>query len=108
MSHVAMPAKEVRKRCREFLLREHNRVLDMQEPLIQKAMKPKLFGLIPGKTREQATAHLECNASKFDRYHLARLSGCIEVSKVQDLLALAELAGERTVMVSEDVARYIS
>lgn len=108
MSHVAMPAKEIRKRCREFLLREHNRVLQMQEPLIQKAMKPKLFGLIPGKSRDEATKYLRENTSKFGPYWLASLSGCIEVSKVKDLLALAELAGERSVMVSEDVARYIS
>lgn len=110
MSHITLPANEVISRCEQFLQREQDRVRAMQEPLIRKAMKPKLFGLIKGKTYKEATQHLEDCASLFGPYHLAKLSGCIEVSMVADLLALAKMARKPTdhVVVSADVARYIA
>jgi hypothetical protein len=87
--------------------RAQARVLALQEPSIRKSMKPKLFGLIKGKTRQQATAHLENAGGLFGKYHLAKLSGCIEVSKVEDLYKLALLADTRHVVVSADVASLL-
>jgi hypothetical protein len=106
-SFIKAPAKHVHELCVDYLDRQQAHVLQMQEPLIQKAMKPKWFGLVKGKTREEATAHLENWDSLFGKYHLAKLSGCIQASRADDLRKLCLLNIEGDVLVDDFVAGFL-
>ena len=100
-----IPAQKVIELCENYLRKQHEGVLRLQEPSIQKAMKGGWFR--KPKTREEATKHLYDHSSLWGEYHLARLTGLWGVSEAKALLTLAKLKGEGEVAVSADIADII-
>ena len=106
-SLIKANAKYVHDLCVDFLERRLASVLADQEPLIKKAMKPKWFGLVKGKTRQEATQHLEDYGNLFGKYHLAKLSGCIQASRADSLRKLCLLNINGDVLVEDFVANFL-
>lgn len=106
-SFIKAPAKYVHDLCVNYLEKQQAAVLKLQEPLIQKAMKPKWFGLVKGKTRQEATAHLENWDSLFGKYHLAKLSGCIQTSSADNLRKLCLMNMQGDILVDDFVASFL-
>ena len=91
MSYVTLPADEVLEKCSLWVDEHFKYILKLQEPLIQKEMKPKWFGLIKGKTREEATHHLECS-DIWSKFHLAKLADTYRANRIEELAKAAEVA----------------
>lgn len=91
MSYVTLPAVDVLDMCKQWVQDNHADVLALQEPLIQKAMKPKFFGLIKAKTREEAMKHLECS-DIFGKFHMIRFCGTYHAYEIKQLFMAAEIA----------------
>lgn len=103
MSYIQLPARRVVELCDEYIQRRNERIAQDREPCIQKAMKPRFWGLLPARTREQAIEHLQ-EYGMWSDYCLADLTGGAQYEKVLKLQSLAELAGDGTVFVDDDVA----
>lgn len=106
-SLIKAKAKYVHDLCVAFLDKQEAAVLKLQEPCIQKAMKPKWFGLVKGKTRQEATQHLEDQYDLFGKYHLAKLSGCIETTTADKLRKLCLMNIEGEVLVDDFAASFL-
>lgn len=111
MSHITLPAWKVIELATEYMERKKARIREIQEETIQKEMQPKCFGLVKAKTREQAIAHLNLNASEFSDYKLALLSGEYYTRQINDLrkaaLLTARSALDNPVVVDSDIAAML-
>ncbi len=92
--------------CVEYLDKEQAKVLAMQEDNIQKEMKPRFFGLLKGKSREEVTKNMVGNEGR-GKYWLAKLSGCIEVETADNLRQLCLLNMEGDVLVDDFTASIL-
>ncbi len=106
-SFISLNAKLVHDLCVKYLDEKAEELLKMQEPIIQKSMKPKWFGLVKGKTREEAVKHLEEGANLFGKYHLLKLTGCIEYSTIDNLRKLCLLKMNGEVFVDDFAANIL-
>ena len=104
-SYITLPAARVCELCEEWIAARKAEIIALQEPLVQKAMKPRLFGLIKAKTREEALAHLQGDI--WNDFNLAKLHDGYRASLVRDLYKTAKLAGEGVVHVSSEQAGII-
>lgn len=107
-SFISLNSKIVHDMCVEYLDEQEEKLLKMQEPIIQKAMKPKWFGLVKGKSREEAVKYLEESAYIFGKYHLLKLTGCIDYSTIDNLRKLCLLKMDGEVFVDEFAADILS
>jgi hypothetical protein len=104
-SYITLPAAQVITLCEDWIAKRKAYIISLQEPLVQKAMKPRLFGLIKAKTREEALAHLQGDI--WNDFNLAKLCDGYRASLVSDLYKAAKLAGEGNVRVSSEQAGII-
>ena len=104
-SYITIPAPQVITLCEAWIAKRKAYILKLQEPLVQKEMRPKLFGLIKAKTREQALAHLQGDI--WNDFNLAKICDGYRASLVEELYKAAKLAGERDVRVSSEHAGII-
>ncbi len=91
MSYVTLPADDVMEKCVHWADKHYAYIMKLQEPLIQREMKPKWFGLVKGKTRDEATAHLECS-DIWSRFHMVKLCDTYRANRIEKLLKAAEVA----------------
>lgn len=106
-SFISLSSKVVHDLCVQYLDYHNDKLLEMQEPIIQKAMKPKWFGFVKGKTRKEATKHLEESADLFGKYHLLKLCGAIEYSTIDNLRKLCLLNMNGEVYVDDFAAKIL-
>lgn len=66
-----MDAQVVLAACERYIDKLNKKLMALQEPLIEEAMKPRWFGLVAGRTREEAKAYL--GHERWNRYNMARL-----------------------------------
>lgn len=95
--------------CEQYIDELNTRLLALQEPLVQREMKPKLFGLIPSKTREEAKRAL--GHDLWNKYNLSRLQFDYASSRVGQLreLCLAPGANDEITLSADDakiLAKY--
>lgn len=95
--------------CEQYIEEYNARLLAIQEPLVQREMKPKWFGLVPGKTREEAKTAL--GHDLWNKYNLSRLQFDYVSSNVARLreLCLAPGANDEITLSAEDakiLAKY--
>lgn len=107
-SYITLPSYQVAKLCEAWIEERNAYIMKKQEPLIQSAMKPKLFGLIKAKTREEAIAHLK-DGDIFSKFNLAKLYDGYRASLVEDLYkaSLLALGNGREVQLSSEAAGII-
>lgn len=66
-----MNAQVVLAACDQYIETLNKHLMELQEPLVQRAMKPRWFGLVAGRTREEAKKYL--GHDRWNEYSLARL-----------------------------------
>jgi hypothetical protein len=66
-----MDAQVVLAACERYVDKLNKKLMALQEPLIEKAMRPRLLGLVAGRTREEAKQYL--GHGHWNRYNMARL-----------------------------------
>lgn len=89
MSSVMMKPEDVIRLANERLQRREERIQAARERMIEAAMKPRWFGLVRPRTREEAIAWL--SADFWGEYSLLSISGGLLASRLTALRDAAEL-----------------
>jgi len=92
----------------QFPLYPAERYLELtreREVLIQQAMKPRFFGLMSARSREEAIEHLE--GFDWSEYSLIALTGGLDASRVEALLALCKVPDTSDVKLSSSDAEIL-
>jgi hypothetical protein len=100
MSHAQIDAGRVKQACEAFIAKRDARIEKTREEEIEKAMKPKFFGLFK-RTREEAIEVLR--AWEWSTYNTCAIRGWSDAYQIERLLVLATHAKD-TVSVSSDDA----
>ena len=106
-SHIQFESDKVVKLCDLFLAQWAKHVAALKEPHILKEMRPKLFGLIPAKTREEAIEILD-KGSPFSKYCLVDLQTNYETNHIQNLKDMAIAAPRGVVFLALDDVKMLS
>lgn len=71
LSTRIVKAEVVLAACERYFDRLQKHMLKLQEPHVLRAMKPRWFGLVPGRTREEAISYLKLD--RWNKYSMAKL-----------------------------------
>jgi hypothetical protein len=91
MSYAKVDADKAYNAAKRHLMEIRAYVEKEREPYIIREMKPKFFGLIKGKSRDEAIATLK-KLPPFSGYQLCGLYGLIEREDCTRIMAMAELS----------------
>lgn len=105
MSSIRMKAWQARELCQQYLDYRDSVIAAKREPIIQKHMKRRWFGLMRPRTREEAIRSLENDDGIWSRYIMLDLLWSVEASYVIELLKATKLVDDGAeVSVSAETA----
>ena len=102
ITHRQVDVDVVLKACNKYMEDRAQYILRSREKCIEREMKPKLFGLIKGKTREQAIESLGFDL--FNDYNLVTLYCGGEAHRIKNIAFLCTIPGRESIHLSADDA----
>ena len=107
--YVSLPAFKVRDACEAYLKRREARIIREREPIIESFSKPRFFGLLPARTREEAIRAAKADGFISD-YDEIWMRGRYYAVRVEEVLHMAKVAVDNRVdfvQVSSEVLESI-
>ena len=107
MSHSEIPVDVVLKACNGYLENRDRHIRKVKEEHIQSAMRPwRFLGLtFGGRTREEAIRYLE--QQQWSEYSMIEIQGGRWAYQVEELRALCQVPGTKTVKLSAEDAHLL-
>ena len=99
--YVSLPAFKVRDACEAYLKRREERILREREPIIESFSKPRFFGLLPARTREEAIRAAKADGfiSDYDEIWMRGRYYAVRVEEVDTTMEAAVLVSPSFVVV---------
>lgn len=107
MSYSEIPADKVLKACEGYLENRDRHIRKVKEEHIQSAMRPwRFLGMtFGGRDREAAIKYLE--QQQWSEYHMIEIQGGRWARQVEELRALCQVPGTKTVKLSAEDAHLL-